>query len=327
MANQDALFGRTVLVSGPEALLADRAVAELKQQALLEVPEAQVNDVEAPLLDGGQLAEMTGGSLFSAASIAIIRDLANLPADLTDAVAGLAQDTPPDVCLVLAHGGGVKGKGLLDKVKKTRCQVIEAAAVKPWDLPQFVTAEGRRLGVRLDRGAVDALVEGVGHDLRALASALSQLQSDADGAPITESLVRRYFGGRAEVTSFKVADDVMAGNRAGALEKLRWALETGVAPVLVTSALAGNLRNLGKYLELRGRRLRDNELAAHIGCPPFKIKDLNRFAKSWDAERVAAGIALVAYADANIKGAAGSPDFALERLVLALSTPPPRPGR
>lgn len=324
MVNDERVFGRTILVSGPESLLADRAVADLKARALTEVPDAQVNDVEAPGLDAGQLAEMTGGSLFSSAAVAIIRDLANLPADLTDAVAALADHTPPDVCLVLVHGGGVKGKGLLDKVKKAKCQVIDAPSVKAWELPQFVVAEGRRVGAKFDQTTAQALVEGVGHDLRALTSAVGQLQSDAGGEPITESMVRRYFGGRAEVTSFGVADDVLAGRRAEALEKLRWALETGVAPVLVTSALAGSLRNLGKYLEVRTRRMRDNEMASAVGCPPWKLKDLARQSRSWDEERVARGIALVAAADADIKGAAGSPDFALERLVLALATPSPR---
>ena len=78
---------------------------------------------------------------------------------------------------------------------------------------------------------------------------------------LTEAAVRRYFGGRAEVTSFAVADDALSGRVDGALGKLRWALSTGVAPVLITSALSNNLRSLGKYLDGRDARLRDADLA------------------------------------------------------------------
>ena len=47
------------------------------------------------------------------------------------------------------------------------------------------------------------------------------------------------FAGRAEATSFAVADAAIEGRTAAALEELRWALDGGVAPVLVTSAFAG----------------------------------------------------------------------------------------
>lgn len=319
VANNEQVFGRTILISGKESLLADRAVERLRGQALREVPDALVNIVEAGQLEAGGLAEITGGSLFSSASFAVVSDLANLPAELHETVIALAKDTPSDVCLVLVHGGEQKGKGLVDKIKKAKCEVVECAPVPSYKLADFAAAEARRLGATMDATAAQALVAAVGADLRSLCAAIAQLQSDAAGERLTESLVKRYFGGRAEVTSFAVADDTLMGNQAGALEKLRWALETGAAHVLITSALASSLRTLGKYLAHRGRRLRDNEMAAAVGCPPWKLKDLARQARAWDEAKVAEGIRLVALADADVKGAAGSPDFTLERLVLALA--------
>lgn len=313
------VFGRTVLVQGPESLLADRAVDDVRARALAESPEAEVVEVEAARLDGGSLSEMTSGSLFASRTVGVIRDLANLSADLTDAVLAIAQDTPDDLAFVLVHPGGVKGKGLVDKLKKAHVEVVEAAPVKPWDLPKFVAAEVRRAGGRIEQRATPVLVESVGHDLRALSAAIVQLVADGDGSEISETFVRRYFAGRAEVTSFAVADAVVAGETGRALEQLRWALTTGVAPVLVTSALANALRGLGKLTGVRGGGMRDVDVAREVGVPPWKLKSMRQQARGWDQRSLAQALQLVARADADIKGAADDAEYALERCVLDIS--------
>ena len=78
------------------------------------------------------------------------------------------------------------------------------------------------MGSSIDAAAASALVDAVGHDLRALAAAVAQLLSDGEGGPITVDQVRRYFGGRSEVTSFAVADAALAGAPA-----LRWSSSAG----------------------------------------------------------------------------------------------------
>lgn len=319
MALPTSPFGRVVLVTGPEALLAERAVDRVVASATRVAPEAEVHDIEAVRLDAARLAEMTGASLFASLTVAIVRDLANLPHGLFDAVSALVQSPEPDVALVLVHNGGQKGKGLVDKIKKTKPDVVDCPQLKPRDLGKFVTDEAKRLRARIAAEAVEFLVDAVGHDLRALAGAVSQLVMDrGPDEEITTDLVRRYFGGRAEVTSFSVADEVLAGRTVAALEQLRWALGTGVAPVLVTSALASGLRGLGKFQSDRSG-MGDNDLARDIGVPPWKIRTMRQQLRGWEAQGLAAAIRHVARADADIKGAADGPEYALERCVLAIA--------
>ncbi|MEL4504505.1 DNA polymerase III subunit delta [Luteococcus sp. H138] len=318
--NNDSLapFGTCLLVSGPEGLLAERAVAARIAAATQQVPDAEVTRVAAVDLEGNRLAELTGGSLFSAASVVVIEDLANLSQDLFDAVLASAVNPGEDLSLTLVHGGGQKGKGLLDKLKKAKVPVSEAAAIKTWELPRWVSAEARRIKVGMDAEAAQALVDAVGSDLRALAGAVSQLGSDWEGQNVTAQMIARYFAGRADVTSFAVADDIMGGRPGPALEKLRWALSTGVAPVLVTSAVASSLRGLGKYLDARSARLSEGEMAREVGVPPWKLKDLSRLSRSWSPRGVSQALRAVATADAQVKGAASDPHFALEQLLLAV---------
>jgi DNA polymerase-3 subunit delta len=245
-------FGRLVLVSGPESLFADRAVGALSHQMRSETPDVEISEIEAPRLDQGKLVEITSPSLFSSRRAVVIRELENLPPDLDAELMNLAGAQLPDIAVIVVHGGGPKGKRLLEKLKSAGVEVIECAALKSWELPQFVSAEVKRAGSSIDSGAASALVDAVGHDLQALAAAVTQLISDGDGGPITVDQVRRYFGGRSEVTSFAVADAALAGRTGPAMEQLRWALATGVAPVLITSALASGIRGLGKLVAAAG---------------------------------------------------------------------------
>ncbi len=313
-----APFASATLIQGPESLLAERAVQQLVGQATEARPDATVSRVPAGGLDRGTLAELATGSLFSAATVVVVEQLAELPAEVADDLLALATEPGDDLALILVHEGGAKGKALLDRLRKAKVTQIDAPSVKAWELPQFVSAEVRRRGGRIDRGTAEALVNAVGSDLRSVAAAVAQLLADTEEAAITQADVQRYFAGRAEISGFAVADHCLDGNREAALGSLRWALETGVAPVLLTSAIASALRNLGKYLGARDDRLRDADLARRVGVPPWKLKDLSRQARGWNAPAVAAAIQLAALADAQVKGASGDPGFALEMLVLGV---------
>ncbi len=319
MQNSQPLFGRVVLVSGPESLLAERAVESLVASARTERPEAAVNRLDAVGLDAGTLAEATGGSLFASDTIVVVTDLSELPQELFDDVERLATVPLADLALVLVHPGGVKGKNLLDRLRRAKVEVVDCPALKAWELPQFAMNEARAAGARLDQQAAGVLVEALGADVRAVAAAVRQLVADTGTDAISASEVRRYFAGRADVTSFMVADHVMAGHRDQALGALRWALETGVAPVLVTSAMAAALRNLGKFAEARTPGMRDVDMARAIGVPPFKVKDLARQARDWTPGGLAASLQAVATADAAVKGAATDPAFALEQMVITVT--------
>jgi DNA polymerase-3 subunit delta len=313
-----SVFGRTLLVVGPEALLAERAVAETIRRVRTEDADVEVSPIEAGRLDAGKLAEITSPSLFSSRRAAVITELGELATDLHGPVAALAEKPLDELAVVLVHRGGARGKTLLDRVRRSAAETIECAALKPWELPQFVSAEAARAGGAIDSDAARFLVEAVGHDLRSLAAGVAQLLADADGDSVDVAEVRRYFGGRAEVTSFAVADAVLAGRTGAAMEQLRWAMSTGVAPVLVTSALATGVRGLSRLVSAPGG-LRESDLARQVGVPPWKLKSMRSQARGWDQAGLATAVQSIAVADAEVKGAADDAEFALEQMVLAVA--------
>lgn len=311
-------YGRVMLVQGPEELLADRTVEQIVAACRAEDPDVEVVRTSAVGLDGGDLTQMTSGSLFATRSVVVVDDLAEASDSLGQALLAGAASPAPDIALVLVHRGGNKGKGLVDKLKKAKVAHFPVVALKPKELVGFVEHEARRRGARLDPQVAQYLVDAVGTDLRTLSGAVDQLAQDSEDGLVREGLVRRFFQGRAEVKGFTIADAALEGRTTRALEELRWALDSGTAPVLITSAMASGIRGLGRLSGVRGRG-NDNEVAADIGVPPWKLRTMRQQLQRWDQMRLARAVRLVARADADVKGAADDAAYALETMVLQVS--------
>ena len=313
------VLGRVTLVTGKEEFLGERTVEAVRAAVRGHDAEAEVSDSRAVDLTLASLGELTAPSLFSATRCVVVRSLEDLPDESVPALLDYASAPVPDVALVLVHGGGQKGSGVLTKLRKLDA-VTEAKSteLRASDYPGFVAAEARAAGGRIDQAATTALVQAVGQDLRGLAAAVSQLVSDFPGDTIGEDEVRKYFGGRAEAKSFAVADAAFSGRRAQALEELRWALDTGTAPVLVTSAFAGSARGLARYLGA-SRGMREADLARELGVPPWKVRTVRDQSRAWSESGIARAIRAVAQADADVKGAASDASYTLERLVLTVT--------
>src|SRR5688500_16700801 len=125
-----SVFGRLVLISGPEALFADRAVEALFLRLRSETTDVAVSEIEAARLDSGKLAEITSPSLFSNRRAAVITGLEDLMSELDVDLLNLAAEQLPDLAVITVHRGGPKGKALLEKLKSAGAEVIECAAVK-----------------------------------------------------------------------------------------------------------------------------------------------------------------------------------------------------
>lgn len=314
------VLGRVTLVTGKEEFLNERTVTSVRLAVRQHDPESEFSESAASELTASSLEEMSAPSLFSATRCAVVRGLEDLPEELHDRVLDYARAPVEDVALVLMHGGGPKGTGLLTKLRKLeRVTEVKAAEVKyASGFQDFARAEFAQWGARLAPDAAEFLVVAVGQDLRALAAAAHQLTSDFPGEQITTEVVKRYFGGRAEAKSFAVADAVMAGQTGQALEELRWALDGGTPGVLVTSAIGGSVRSVAKFLGHGSRGGRDADLARDLGVPPWKVKSIRSQARGWDDTGISEALRAVARADADIKGAAHDAHYTLERLVLTL---------
>jgi len=310
-------FPTVTLVTGPEELLRDRAVARVVAQVRRTDASTGVQDMSAVGLEPGRVTELASPSLFGEPTVIVVRDVGDAADAVVDELKTYVGSAAPDVALVLVHSGGVKGKGLLDAVRKNGAAVVECKVVK-WesDKVAFVHTEFSHAHRTIAPDAASALVDAVGSDLRELASACSQLVADTDGT-VDRSMVERYHAGRVEVSGFKVADAAVEGRCEEALRLLRHALATGVDPVPVNAAFASGLRNLARVAGV-SRSSRPDEVARELGMAPFQVKKARGQLGGWTPDGVAAAITAVAFADEQIKGGGTDPVYALERAIVAI---------
>jgi DNA polymerase III delta subunit len=315
------------LVVGQEELLVDRAVARIVAMARAFDAEAEVRDIAPGTFTPGSFAELVSPSLFGESRVVVVRAAQDLAADGAAALTAAFGDVADEVALVVVHAGGVKGKALLTAAEKAGAQRVEIAKIaRPAERITFLREEFRAARRQITEEAVRLLLDAVGNDLRELAAAAAQLVADTtddqegdarNSAPIDEALVARYYSGRAEVSGFTVADLAVDGRTAQALEQLRWALATGTAPVLITSALAAGVRSVARVASAP-RSARPGDLARDLGMPPWKIDKVRQQVRGWTPDGISAALLAVAEADAAVKGGGDDSAYALERCVVTV---------
>lgn len=307
------------LVTGPEALLRDRAVSAVVRATRAADSETEVHDFSALGLEPGRISGLCSPTLFGGTTVVVVRDLAEAAEAVQDEIRLVVSSLEPDVVLVLVHGGGVKGKSLLDAIRKARAVIAECKAIK-WDNEKvaFVHSEFRAARRTVSPDAATALVDALGSDLRELAGACSQLVADTAGL-VDRDVVERYHSGRVEASGFKVADAAVEGRYEDALRLLRQALATGVDPVPINAALASGLRSLAKVIGAP-RSARPDDLARELGLAPFVVRKAKGQLATWTPNGLADAIVAVAWADEQIKGGGTDQVYALERAVTAIVT-------
>lgn len=303
-----------MLVLGDEELLVTRAVSDVANRARAMDSQTEVREYEAASLQPGELAEVLGPSLFGGRRVVVLRSGQDTRKELAAVVLSYAKDPDPEATLVVTHAGGAKGKAFADSLQKAGAALIPAAKIsKHRDRLDFVIGEFRRLGGKCSSDAAEALIEAVGNDLRELAAACAQLTADTGGR-IDLATVGRYYRGRAEVSGFTVADAAVAGDTAGALEALRWALHTGVDPVPIADALADGVRTVARVAAAgRGNAY---QLASGLGMPAWKIEKAQRQARGWTPEGLVCAMRAAADCNAEVKGASEDRGYALERTIM-----------
>jgi DNA polymerase-3 subunit delta len=299
------------LLLGSEAALADRALgkllAELKQE------RAEITTLFAGEVSVGEISDALSPSLFSERRALILRDLQDLAEEAKNEITRYLDATDETLTLVLVHKGGVKGKALLDQIKKAKPEIIACEPLKKEsEKEEFVRNLFLDLGRKASPAAVNALVNATGTDLRELSAAVSQLASDSPAGLIEESHVNKYHQGKVETTGFDVADKVMEGNLPESLITLRHAITTGTDPVMITSAIASSLRGIAK-VSGSNRGQKSFDLAGELGMAPWQIDKARRQLNGWNANSLTAAVAAIAKCDAQVKGGASDPIYALEQ--------------
>ena len=307
------------LIVGDDEFLAERARRSI-QKAVAEETEEQpeLKILRAAEVTEWELIEATSPSLFGETRVIVISDTERIGSALIKLIVDAAKDPAPGMTMVVNFATSRKNlknrkkpPELMAKLQKL-ARVHEVFSLYDNEVKPWATREFAAHGIRPTPDVVDALLSGVGSDLRALAAAISQLVADT-GGNVTRQTVQRYYAGVAEVENWDIADAAVAGRAGEAIATCRRALQLGAEPVGIAAALANKVGVIARLYTARGDKF---SLAKQSGLHPYVAEKTAPIARRWSGDNISKAVIIVSDLDGQVKslGRDGA-DYAVEAAV------------
>ena len=209
---------------------------------------------------------------------------------------------------------------LLDKHKSAL--VCRFDHPKDREMPGLVSRRAKKLGLKLDSGAADALAVTVGADLTLLERALEKLAVATDGA-VTAKDVSAHVADTHLEDAFAFAAAVAVADRRAAVAAAAQLQAAREEPLRLIGLLAWQLRQvaMAKALIEEGR-----DAAKELRLFGDRAAPVLRAARQLTPEQHAKRLVMLAEADVALKSSRAAPWLIMMRLVHALTAiAPPRP--
>jgi DNA polymerase III subunit delta len=197
-----------------------------RRRRLREVAEAESGAQGIELFEGDfATPEAVAGALnsltFALGRRFIIVDGAERWSDKQiDPLAGALRAVPSDTTVAFFAREDNRQKApkmLHDAVEKAGGDISAEETVKPWELPKWVIARGRELGLRLGPDTARALIAQVGDRQQRLLRELEKLALYAGpGSGVDTTIVEELTAPSAEHKAWSLADAIVAGDAAAA---------------------------------------------------------------------------------------------------------------
>ena len=311
------------VVAGDEPLqvgeAADAIRAAARQQGFLS---REVFFAERGFDWQGLAAAGDSMSLFAERRILELRLPTGKPGDAgAKALVELAQRPPEDAILLVVSGRierAPKWKMALEKAGV----LVEFWPIEPAQLPGWIMQRMQNAGLAADREAAQLLADRVEGNLLAAAQEIDKLALLLDGQQASAEAIRQAVADSARFDVFQLVDAALIGDANRALRILTGLQGEGLDPVLVTWALAREIRSLTDM----AYRLASGEPRSAVLAkvwPKKRQPVVERALKRLDVRQLEKLLLETALVDRCVKGVGkGQPWPRLERLVAALAGKP-----
>jgi DNA polymerase-3 subunit delta len=182
-----------------------------------------------------------------------------------DPLIAALKDIPPDTTLAFfarEEGRAKASKRLHDAVEKAGGDISAEESVKPWELPKWVIARARELGLQLEPDTARALIAQVGDRQQRLLRELEKLATYAGaGARVDATMLDELAAPSAEHRAWSLADTIVSGDA-----------QAAVALYLTLRSQGERLAGLLYWMSSRVRTAHEVACALDAGEPPAQIK-------------------------------------------------------
>ncbi len=178
----------------------------------------------------------------------------------------------------------------------------EFPAVKGPKLQQWIAGEAQRLGMALERGAAETLVERLGDDQGAIATELEKLSLAVAGRPLSAADVDLHTIPTDEGVVWTMTDLVSAGKKKEALAYAKRLLERGSDAYGLWAILLSMLKNVLLVRAAVDDRLSSpRDIAERTGVHPFALRSLQSYAASCPRAELERAVRWAVEADVRLK--------------------------
>jgi len=319
------------LVKGDDEVLLRDAAHELIRKlsagldpsfAVEEIGRAQFQPPESseasirPLVDAAQTPPF-----LTDRRVVVGRDVEMFPrAEQVAPLVAYLDDPLPTTSLVLVWTGGRIPKSLADAITRSGGEQLDTSPgrkVAPW-----VDDQVAAVGLKLDKGASQRLVEWLGDDPQRLVGVLSTLKGTyGAGAKLSASDIEPFLGEPGGVPPWELTDAIDKGDIPVALDRLHRMMAGGSRhPLQIMATLHGHY---ARMLQLDGARVSGEKgAAALLGMrgSTFPARKALTQVRRLGHDRIVRAMDLLATADLDLRGGkAWSEALVMEVLVARLA--------
>ncbi|MBC8031127.1 MAG: DNA polymerase III subunit delta [Pyrinomonadaceae bacterium] len=295
------------LLVGCEGYLRDVAARRIADVALSGCLLREFNESSFSLLSDHAVSAIAAAEqlpMMSERRVVRIRDFAKLREMDEDTIIRYLE-RPVDSTVLIFVAEDLDKRKKLTKALLGSCTVVAFAEVKDAEARAWAKGRLKELNTTVDDRVLFDIVRLVGCSLQTLNSELEKLSAAAiDTHRITAEMVDDLIDRSRELSNFDLGDQLVAGDRARALETLHRLLDDDVAPVMLLGLIASNYHRLAIAKELLNRGAKD-EVYRLVYGPPAKRDAFMRTLQRSDSAKIARGIQLIATADLAIKTSQG----------------------
>jgi DNA polymerase-3 subunit delta len=179
-------------------------------------------------------------------------------------------------------------------------------AVKPRELPRWVTDRAAELGLRLDSQAARALVARVGERQQRLVRELEKIALELGaGAEVSAETIDDLCAGSSERKAWTLADAVVAGDRAGAMQALVELRGQGERVTGLLFAIVRRMRDAYEIAIALEAGESPSQIKGRLRMPPFAADRLIADVRRRDAETFRRALELLADLEVATRGGPG----------------------
>lgn len=305
---------------GPESFLRDRAAQAVADQALRGTLLREFNDSTFSLRTADPRAAIAAAEqlpMMSERRVVHIKDLGKLT-EASEEILLAYIDRPVETSVVIFNTDDI------DKRKKFAKKLMSGAAfefapLNNAELSAWARSHLAELNAEAPPPVLSRIVELVGSNVRTLSNELNKLAAAAlPSGIITAELVEELVGRSRELMNWELTDQMLARNRARALQTLQHLLDDGAPPVMLIGLIASTYRRMALAHALLAKGAQPKEIFRQVPMPPFKQSGYLQMLNRLDSRKLARQMVRIAEADLGIKTSKATPRMQVELLVSEL---------